>query len=157
MKIDRLLSMILLMLKREKITAAEMAEYFETSPRTIYRDIETLCMAGIPVVSEPGVNGGYSLMEGFTLDRQVFKVDEILALIAGLKGMEKVFDSPSVRQTVEKVEHLAGRKRKDQIRTNRLLKLTFSDGEKAAASRIRFRDSLKASVITDASALNIQI
>ncbi|MDA3958189.1 YafY family protein [Oceanispirochaeta sp.] len=106
MKIDRLLSMILLMLKKKKITASEMAAYFETSLRTIYRDIETLCLAGIPIVSEPGVHGGYSLMEGFTLDKQVFKVDEILALIAGLKGLEAVFDRQSIRQTLEKVESL---------------------------------------------------
>ena len=110
MKIDRLLSMILLMLKKNKITASEMAAYFETSSRTIYRDIETLCLAGIPIVSEPGVHGGYSLMEGFTLDKQVFKVDEILALIAGLKGLEAVFEPAAVRKTVEKVSSLGSQK-----------------------------------------------
>ena len=115
MKIDRLLSMILLMLKKKKITASEMAAYFEISMRTVYRDIETLSMAGIPIISEPGVHGGYSLIESFTLDKQVFKIDELLALIAGLKGLEGVFDSKSIRQTVEKVESLGNRPEAAQV------------------------------------------
>jgi len=81
LKIDRLLSILLLLLKRDRVTAPELAAYFETSLRTIYRDMEALCLAGIPVCSEQGTGGGYYLMPGFTLDRQVLKVDELLTLL----------------------------------------------------------------------------
>ncbi|NLM98370.1 MAG: HTH domain-containing protein, partial [Halanaerobiaceae bacterium] len=63
MRIYRLLSIIMLLLNREKISAAELAAYFEVSPRTIYRDIETICQAGIPIVSYQGMNGGFAIME----------------------------------------------------------------------------------------------
>jgi predicted DNA-binding transcriptional regulator YafY len=108
MKIDRLLSIILLLLNKEKVTAPELASYFETSVRTIYRDIETLCLSGIPIVSEQGAGGGYSLMPGFTMNKQVFKPQEILALIAGLKGMESFIDNKNIKQTFEKVSCLGG-------------------------------------------------
>lgn len=52
MKIDRLIGILSILLQREKITAAELAEKFEVSRRTIIRDIEGICKAGIPVVTE---------------------------------------------------------------------------------------------------------
>jgi len=107
MKIDRLLSILLLLMKREKVTASELAAYFETSLRTIYRDMDTLCLAGIPICSEQGSGGGYSLMPGFTLDRQVLKVDELLTLMAGLKGLQGISDDPAIRQAYEKVQAVA--------------------------------------------------
>lgn len=107
MKIDRLLSIVLLLLTKNKITAKELATYFETSVRTIYRDIDTLCLSGIPIISEQGARGGYSLIEGFTIDKQFFKPEEILTLIAGLKGMETVFDDKHITQTIEKISSLS--------------------------------------------------
>ena len=55
MKIDRLVSIIMILLERERIGAQELAEQFEVSPRTIYRDIDSINLAGIPVRSTPGV------------------------------------------------------------------------------------------------------
>ena len=55
MKIDRLVSIIMILLEKERIGAQELADMFEVSPRTIYRDIDTINMAGIPVCSAPGV------------------------------------------------------------------------------------------------------
>ena len=106
MKIDRLLSIVILMLNRNKVTAPELAEYFETSVRTIYRDIDTLCLAGIPVVSQQGLGGGYSLMPNFKMDRQVFTSDELMALITGLKGVQSAFKDLTVSSAVEKVRAL---------------------------------------------------
>jgi len=111
MKIDRLLSILILLLKKEKVTAPELAAYFETSLRTIYRDMEALSLAGIPLCSEQGSGGGYSLMPGFTLDRQVLKVDEMLALMAGLKGLQGLDEDKHIRQTYEKVQALAPQER----------------------------------------------
>ena len=106
MKIDRLLSIIVLMLNRDRITALELARYFDTSIRTIYRDIDTLSIAGIPVVSHQGSSGGYSLLPNFKMDRQIFTSDELPALMTGLKGVESVFKNMTVFSTLEKVKAL---------------------------------------------------
>jgi len=66
MKIDRLLGILAALLRRDKVTAPFLAEKFEVSRRTISRDIETLCMAGIPIVAEQGRNGGISIAPGYT-------------------------------------------------------------------------------------------
>ena len=65
MKIDRLIGILSVMLQREKVTAPELAEMFEVSRRTINRDIEDLCKAGIPIVTRQGANGGISIIDGW--------------------------------------------------------------------------------------------
>ena len=61
MKVDRLVGMIMTLLDKKRISARELADMFEVSPRTIYRDIDAINMAGIPVRSTPGV-GGFEIM-----------------------------------------------------------------------------------------------
>ena len=61
MKIDRLIGIITLLLRQDKITAPELAERFEVSRRTINRDIEDICRAGIPLVTVQGYGGGISI------------------------------------------------------------------------------------------------
>ena len=69
MKIDRLIGNLSVLLQQEMITAPELAEKFEVSRRTINRDIEALCKAGIPIRTMQGVGGGIRIMEGFSMDR----------------------------------------------------------------------------------------
>lgn len=69
MKIDRLIGILSVLLQQEMITAPELAEKFEVSRRTINRDIEVLCKAGIPIRTMQGVGGGIRIMEGFSMDR----------------------------------------------------------------------------------------
>lgn len=69
MKIDRLIGILSVLLQQEMITAPELAEKFEVSRRTINRDIEVLCKAGIPIWTMQGVGGGIRIMEGFSMDR----------------------------------------------------------------------------------------
>ena len=64
MKIDRLIGILSILLQREKVTAPYLAEKFEVSRRTINRDIEDICKAGIPLVTSRGPGGGISIMEG---------------------------------------------------------------------------------------------
>ena len=59
MKVDRLVSIIMTLLDQERVGAQPLADTFEVSPRTIYRDIEAINMAGIPVRSRSGVGGGF--------------------------------------------------------------------------------------------------
>ena len=69
MKIDRLIGILSILLQEETITAPVLAEQFEVSRRTISRDIDTLCQAGIPIVTRQGINGGISIMDGYRIDR----------------------------------------------------------------------------------------
>jgi len=90
MKLDRLMGILTILLQNEKTTAPELARRFEVSRRTILRDIEALSIAGIPVVSTRGGDGGISIMEGYKINKSVLTSDELQALVAGLKGMDSV-------------------------------------------------------------------
>ena len=65
MKIDRQIGILSMLLQKDTVTAPYLAEKFEVSRRTINRDIEDLCKAGIPIVTKQGVNGGISIMENY--------------------------------------------------------------------------------------------
>lgn len=73
MKVDRLVSIIMILLEKKRVGAQELANMFEVSPRTIYRDIDTISMAGIPVRSTSGVGGGFEIMPDYKVDKKVFQ------------------------------------------------------------------------------------
>ncbi len=108
MKIDRLLAMTILLLNRKRISAAELAERFEVSTKTVYRDIETLCRAGIPIVSHQGMSGGFEVMERYTIGRQMLSPGELEALRAAVKGAATVLDDRTFGDLTEKVQALLG-------------------------------------------------
>lgn len=90
MKIDRLIGIVTVLLQNNKTTAPMLAERFEVSSRTILRDIDTLCQAGIPVVTTQGGDGGVSIMEGYKINKSVLTVNELQSLVAALKGFDSV-------------------------------------------------------------------
>lgn len=102
MKIDRLLSIITILLQKDKVTAPYLAEKFEVSRRTINRDIETLCMAGFPIITTQGVNGGISIIDGFKLEKQLLASDDLSNIITALKGLSTVSDSPKIEMLLDK-------------------------------------------------------
>ena len=83
MRADRLVSIMLLLQARQRMTAGELAEQLEVSERTIHRDMDALSIAGIPVMSERGKNGGWSLVEGYQTRLNGLNPDEIQALFMG--------------------------------------------------------------------------
>ncbi|MCL2052353.1 MAG: YafY family transcriptional regulator [Lachnospiraceae bacterium] len=103
MKIDRLLGILTLLLQKERITAPELAAKFEVSRRTIGRDIDALCIAGIPVITYQGTGGGISIAEGFKLDKSVLTQDELAGIIAALKGIGSVSNAPAVERALAKL------------------------------------------------------
>lgn len=103
MKLDRLLGILTILLQNERVTAPELAQKFEVSRRTISRDIDALCQAGIPVITYPGGGGGISIADGFKLDKSVLTVDELSGMIAALKGIKSVSESTHIERTLDKL------------------------------------------------------
>lgn len=87
---DRLLAIVLELQGRDVVPAESLAETFEVTMRTIYRDIQALVEAGVPVVSAPGQ--GYWLMEGYFLPPLSFSKDEAVLLLLGSEVMTQSFD-----------------------------------------------------------------
>ena len=87
--INRLLSIIYILMNKGTVTAGELAERFEVSVRTIYRDIDTLSMAGIPVYTTKGRNGGISLTEQFVLDKMLVSKKEQQQILAALASLQE--------------------------------------------------------------------
>lgn len=115
MKIDRLVGIIMLLLQRDKITAPELAERFEVSRRTINRDIEDICMAGIPLITTQGRDGGVSIAEGYRVNKTVFTQEELQAILTGLKGVDSVSPAPQVAKVRAKLSTRENRAVEDQV------------------------------------------
>ncbi len=104
MKIDRLIGILSILLQKEKITAPELAEHFEVSRRTINRDIEDLCKAGIPIQTTQGVGGGISIMSGYRMDRTILTSRDMQMILAGLRSLDSVSGSSYYSQLMEKIQ-----------------------------------------------------
>lgn len=87
---NRLFEIVYILLHKKKVTAKELAERFEVSVRTIYRDLDALSIAGIPVYTNKGKNGGIALMEDFVLDRSLLSKEEQNEIMFALEGMKKL-------------------------------------------------------------------
>lgn len=103
MKIDRLIGILSILLRQERVTAPYLAEKFEVSRRTINRDVEALCKAGIPLVTVQGKNGGISIMEGYRMDRTLLTAGEMESILTGLQGLDSVSGTNRYRQLMEKL------------------------------------------------------
>ncbi|MCH5323618.1 MAG: YafY family transcriptional regulator [Eubacterium sp.] len=103
MKIDRLIGILSVLLQREKVTAAYLAEKFEVSRRTIVRDIEAINQAGIPVITIQGRDGGIYLAENFTIDRTVLSSAEMKTIISGLQSLDSVSKTGRYRTLMAKL------------------------------------------------------
>lgn len=103
MKIDRLIGILSILLQKESVTAPELAEQFEVSRRTINRDIEHLCRAGIPVVTRQGTNGGISIMDNFKMERTLLTSGEMRDILAGLRSLDSVNGTNRYGQLMEKL------------------------------------------------------
>ena len=103
MKLDRLLGILTVLLQNDRVTAPELAEKFEVNRRTIGRDIDALCQAGIPVVTRQGAGGGISIAEGFKLDKSVLSRSELSDIIAALKGIGSISEQSQIERTLDKL------------------------------------------------------
>ena len=103
MKIDRIIGILSILLQKERVTAAELAEKFEVSKRTIVRDIENIGKAGIPIVTYQGQGGGISIMNSFRLDKTLLSSNDMKAILSGLQSLDSVSGTNRYRQLMEKL------------------------------------------------------
>lgn len=106
MKIDRMMTIIVILLNRKKITAKELAEKFEVSVRTIYRDIDAIDMAGIPIISYPGNNGGFGIRENYKLNHQLLTLSNLCSIVTTLKGINSTLEDIELDSSIEKLQNL---------------------------------------------------
>ena len=107
MKINRLFEIIYILLDKKKITAKELAEHFEVSTRTIYRDVEDISAAGIPIYMNKGRNGGISLLPDYVLNKTVLTEKEKNDILSAMQALD-AFDESSVSLTLSKVSSFFG-------------------------------------------------
>jgi hypothetical protein len=122
MKIDRLVSIIMLLLDRGRIGAQELAELFEVSPRTVYRDIDAINMAGIPVRATPGVGGGFEIMPEYKIDQKVFSTADLSAILTGLSSLSNVVRGDELAGALAKVKSVipADRVKDIELKVNQI-------------------------------------
>lgn len=105
MKLDRLVSIITVLLRRPRVQAKELAELFDVSVRTILRDIDAINLSGIPIVTYQGAGGGIGIAEGYKLDKSVLTSDEMAALITGMQGVALSLGDPKLGILIDKLKN----------------------------------------------------
>jgi predicted DNA-binding transcriptional regulator YafY len=122
MKVDRLVSIIMILLDKERIGAQELADMFEVSPRTIYRDIDTINMASIPVSSTSGVGGGFEIMQKYKIDRKVFSTADLSAILMGLSGLSNMIRGDELLNALAKIKSFipADRAKDIELKANQI-------------------------------------
>lgn len=139
MQINRLFEIIYLLLGEEKYTASALAERFEVSVRTIYRDIEVLSSAGIPIYMERGRGGGISLLPDYILNKTVLTEEEKSDVLSALKAVNSL-DLSNRDTAASKLFSLLGDKGEDWIEVD------FSSWGNGEAERQTF-NSIKTAIL----------
>lgn len=116
MQVNRLFEIIYILLDKKVVTAKELAERFEVSQRTIYRDIETLSTAGIPVYMSKGKGGGISILPEFVLNKAVLTEEEKLEILSSIKAVNAVsFNDSDMEKVLKKLNNILGENDTDWI------------------------------------------
>lgn len=114
MQINRLFEIVYILLERKTITAKELAERFEVSTRTIYRDIEILSQAKIPVYANKGNGGGIGLLEDYVLDKSMLSEEEQNQILFALQSMEKISNQDE-KNILEKMSSIFNKRKTNWI------------------------------------------
>lgn len=115
MRIDRMLAITIMLLNRDRISAKELSDKFEVNVRTIYRDIEALNLAGIPVVSYQGNNGGFGILENYKIDRQYLSLGDMSSILTALKSINNTLDDNGIDIAIKKIENLIPQNRRESL------------------------------------------
>lgn len=107
MKLERLYAITVYLLNHGRTSASNLAKHFEVSTRTIQRDIDSLCVSGIPVIAVNGINGGYEISDRFRIDRELTTSDEYSLILTALRGLVSATENEKAKNTLEKLSHAA--------------------------------------------------
>lgn len=123
MKIERIISIIMILLERETISASKLAKMLEVSTRTIYRDIDAINAAGVPIVSFPGINGGIGIMSTYKVEKKLFTLSDVTQLMKALSNVPSDLDSTAILNTMVKIKGLVSDENYKQIelQTNQVI------------------------------------
>lgn len=143
MKIDRLIGIITILQQKGKVTAPYLAERFEVSRRTINRDIEAICQAGIPIVTTQGADGGIEIMPGYQLDTTVFTQGELQSILVGLKSLESITKSDQVSQARVLAEKLGGGRNVIPVEEDMLIDLSSFYKDSLAEKIALLREAIR--------------
>ncbi|USG64833.1 YafY family transcriptional regulator [Brevibacillus ruminantium] len=116
MKLDRLLAITMILIQKRRVPAKELAEMFEVSVRTIYRDIEAINQAGIPVVSFPGANGGIGIMENYRLNQHILTQEELASITMALKSVSSSYRDTRAEVVLGKIQGMMDNKQAEAFR-----------------------------------------
>ena len=136
---NRLFEIVYILMQKRKVTAKELADKFEVSTRTIYRDIEILSRANIPVYATKGKDGGIELLEEYVLNKTILSEEEQNQILFALQGMRKV-NGQKERDVLEKLSRLFNKKINDWI------KIDFSNWGKSYLQEEKF-DMIKVAIL----------
>ncbi|EBB5817264.1 helix-turn-helix transcriptional regulator [Listeria monocytogenes] len=122
MKVDRLMSIVLILLDKERISAQELADRFEVSLRTIYRDIDAIDLAGVPIRSTPGVGGGFEIMPNYKMDSKVFSTADLSAILMGLSSLSNMVRGDELINALAKIKSFipADRAKEIELKANHI-------------------------------------
>ncbi|SCJ93724.1 Proteasome accessory factor C [uncultured Clostridium sp.] len=105
MQINRLIEIMVLLLNKNMVTAKELAERFQVSTRTIYRDIEVLSSSGIPVYMSKGKGGGISILDEYSINKTILSDSDKQSLIVALKTLQSI-EYPEVISVIDKISFM---------------------------------------------------
>ncbi|MCX8642440.1 MULTISPECIES: helix-turn-helix transcriptional regulator [unclassified Gilliamella] len=119
MKINRIITTIMVLLQREKITGKELAEKLNVSLRTIYRDIQVIEGAGIPIITYQGSAGGISILKNYKISKGLFTKEDVIVLLKGLNLLSSpVLKESENLRTLEKIKSFLSEQELDEVTNN---------------------------------------
>lgn len=123
MKVNRLLSIIIILLEKKRITAIELANKFEVSKKTIYRDIDSINEIVIPIHSTSGVNGGFEIMPNYKIDNTVFSHNDLSNILFALENIPNIAQDRNLVDSIIKIKSLIPNEHAKEIElsTNQIL------------------------------------
>ncbi|GIO59659.1 helix-turn-helix transcriptional regulator [Paenibacillus cineris] len=133
-KVERLISIIMILLKKDVVSTTEFAQLFNVTKRTILRDMETLSVSNIPIYSVNGVHGGYGIMDEYKVDKRLLSSADLENILTALSGLEQILISEEVDVTIKKIEAMVS-----PLAPKSSVQLSFYDWE----GRSEIRQTLK--------------
>lgn len=134
MKIDRLIAMIMILLENEVISAGALAQKLEVSSRTIYRDIDTLTMAGLPIFTTQGATGGVGLMKSYKIDKKLFTPKDIQTLLTSLRSYKQLYNHKEIVHVLEKLSNIGQEGVKSEKGSSFTVDLSLNQGNRSLRS-----------------------